>query len=349
MLTMNTENLFVASTYKAILDKLASSALAKATIHLSTYVKEVTSSSSMLSDEPGPVKVVTNSEILEFDGVVITASLGCLKRHEPSLYPSFPTRISLAINNISYGNLEKVYITFPTAFWDSHLKDDTGTTSDDEPKEFPFFSHFLHPLYHPGNPHSWNIELASLASVVPSETRHPTLLFYIHGACAAHVTSLIHTIDRSSPEYYSQLNTFFQPYYSRLPNYSSDSKSCIPTAILATDWSHDRLAGYGSYTNFQISEPVKNGEKGPELDKDIEALRQGMPERAIWLAGEHTAPFEALGTVNGAYWSGEAVAKRIAKSYGLEVEENRAQFEEHSRKTMETGTGTEAVNGAVLN
>lgn len=29
------------------------------------------------------------------------------------------------------------------------------------------------------------------------------------------------------------------------------------------------------------------------------------------MAGEHTAPFVALGTVTGAYWSGEGVARRI--------------------------------------
>ena len=54
-----------------------------------------------------------------------------------------------------------------------------------------------------------------------------------------------------------------------------------------------------------------------QLDKDIEALRDGCPDRGIWFAGEHTAPFVALGTVTGAYWSGEGVAKRVAEIYGL--------------------------------
>lgn len=54
-----------------------------------------------------------------------------------------------------------------------------------------------------------------------------------------------------------------------------------------------------------------------ELDKDIEALREGAPERRLWFAGEHTAPFIALGTVTGAWWSGEGVAKRILSAYGV--------------------------------
>lgn len=53
------------------------------------------------------------------------------------------------------------------------------------------------------------------------------------------------------------------------------------------------------------------------IDEDIEVIRQGCPERGIWFAGEHTAPFVALGTVTGAYWSGEAVARRVLAAYGL--------------------------------
>lgn len=75
------------------------------------------------------------------------------------------------------------------------------------------------------------------------------------------------------------------------------------------------MAGFGSYTTFQASDPATDGEV--QLDKDIEALREGCPERGIWFAGEHTAPFVALGTVTGAYWSGEDVAKRVAELYGL--------------------------------
>lgn len=61
-----------------------------------------------------------------------------------------------------------------------------------------------------------------------------------------------------------------------------------------------------------------SGEKaGLELDEDIEALRAGMPDRGVWLAGEHTAPFVALGTVTGAWWSGEGVGRRIVAAYGF--------------------------------
>lgn len=52
---------------------------------------------------------------------------------------------------------------------------------------------------------------------------------------------------------------------------------------------------------------------------DVLCMRHGMPEYGIWLAGEHTAPFDGLGTVAGAYESGEAVAMRILEKFGIEA------------------------------
>lgn len=65
--------------------------------------------------------------------------------------------------------------------------------------------------------------------------------------------------------------------------------------------------------------------QGVELDGDIEALRAGMPERGVWLAGEHTAPFVALGTVTGAWWSGDGVARRIVAAYGYGSDQGKEQ------------------------
>lgn len=48
--------------------------------------------------------------------------------------------------------------------------------------------------------------------------------------------------------------------------------------------------------------------------RDVEAIRHGMPQQHIYFAGEHTASFDGLGTVAGAYSSGERVAQRIIES-----------------------------------
>lgn len=53
------------------------------------------------------------------------------------------------------------------------------------------------------------------------------------------------------------------------------------------------------------------------MDILSQALREGYPDRGVWFAGEHTPPFIAIGTSTGAYWSGEAVGRRIAQAYGI--------------------------------
>ena len=299
------ENLFLAGTYKSILDFIAKGALAKAELKIST---KVTSFKSNLQSEQSPSVTITtaSNDTIDFDEVIVTCPLGWLKRNISSFSPTLPSRITTAIEHISYGRLEKVYITFPTAFWLSSYTIGTPTA---------FFSQFLPPTYASDqNPERWTTECVSLASL-PGSCAHPTLLFYFHGPCAQHVTSLIQGLDPASEEYSSRLDAFFHPYYSRLPGHSSSSPDCKPSGIVATNWQNDELAGFGSYTTFQASDPAKDGEV--QLDKDIEALREGCPERGIWFAGEHTAPFVALGTVTGAYWSGEAVAKRVAEAYRL--------------------------------
>lgn len=79
-----------------------------------------------------------------------------------------------------------------------------------------------------------------------------------------------------------------------------------PKRFLATEWCNDDLAGNGSYSNFQVGMT--------DAARDVEAIRYGMPEQHIYFAGEHTAPFDGLGTVAGAYTSGEKVATRIIES-----------------------------------
>lgn len=299
------ENLFLASTYKSILELIAKGALAKAELKLSTKVTSF--KSNIQSGRTSSVTITTaSSDTLNFDEVIVTCPLGWLKHNISSFSPALPSRITTAIEHISYGRLEKVYITFPAAFW--LRSNSTGTKP-------PFFSQFLPPTYASDqNPERWTTECVSLASL-PGSYAQPTLLFYFHGPCAQHVTSLVQGLDPASKEYFSRLDAFFHPYYSLLPGYSSSSSGCKPSGILVTNWQNDEFAGFGSYTTFQASDPAKDGEV--QLDQDIEALREGCPERSIWFAGEHTAPFVALGTVTGAYLSGEGVAKRVAEVYGL--------------------------------
>jgi hypothetical protein len=148
-------------------------------------------------------------------------------------------------------------------------------------------------------------------STLPGTCAHPTLLFYIYGDQSRALTSDLRHLPPSK-ERHALLVNFFEPYFSRLPNYSDSDPDCVPVGSYATEWLNDELAGNGSYSNFPTG--LEEG------DKDIEVMREGLPERGVWFAGEHTSPFVASGTVTGAYWSGEGVAKRITEAYGFAVD-----------------------------
>ncbi|KAK4952574.1 hypothetical protein LTR10_009380 [Elasticomyces elasticus] len=322
------ENPFVAGTYGKILDAIAKPAQVGANIKLGAEVVRIES-----SDEGRSIQLVDGSTY-SFDDVVVTAPLGWLKRNKDAFRPNLPLRLSQAIDNIGYGTLDKVYITFPSAFWDArsqgsiHETDATarttigtkatataGTTSSPQSapgerataQQYASFIHWLAPTYTKNNPGQWDPQAINLAAL-STESAHPTLLFYIYGPCSEHIAHLV-TSAESTKDRDAGLLDFFQPYYSRLPNYDTSDLACTPTAVLATAWANDKFAGHGSYSNFQVG--LEEG------DVDIETMRHGMPEHKVWLAGEHTAPFVALGTSTGAWWSGEAVADGIVRAYGL--------------------------------
>ena len=296
-----------------------------ADIKLQTRVVEIFGKSTNNTTGNNTVKVkTTDNQIYEFDELILTTPLGWLKQNLQAFHPPLPPRLTSAIQSIGYGCLEKVYISFPKAFWLE--SGDASSENNNENRTVKGFCQWLSPSYASStNPSRWTNEIVELGSIDPS-VAHPTLLFYIYGAESEYVTSKVRSLlssgtDKNDPSLSPSPNQnlaaqtflyeFFAPYYSLLPSYSSTSPDCQPSGYLATDWLHDDLAGNGSYCNFQVG--LKEG------DKDILAMRHGVPEEGIWMAGEHTATFVALGTVTGAYWSGEDVARRVAEGYGRGV------------------------------
>jgi hypothetical protein len=191
----------------------------------------------------------------------------------------------------------QVLIEFPTAFW--AINSQKLGTDGDEPISFV---HWISPSYATQtNPEQWRLECVSFYAF-PKPYRRNILLFYTYGDCSTHITSSIQGLTGATRNKW--LQQFFQPYYSRLPNF--DESTCTPLRYLATEWCNDEFAGNGGYSNFQINMD--------DAADDVEAIRYGMPEQHIYFAGEHTAPFDGLGTVAGAYTSGEKIAERIIES-----------------------------------
>ncbi|KAK4446940.1 flavin-containing amine oxidase [Podospora aff. communis PSN243] len=306
------ENLYVMENHAPIIQHVASRVLDRARVRLSTKVVSIENyperqDLAVPVDPKDPrVAIRTDEGVLEFDEVVVAVPLGCLQQSTTQFHPPLPSNIETAISNASYSSLEKVYITFPAAFWDT-----PGAI-------FPAFAHFLNAeSYVPAFQKHSSIEMLPLSSpAVFGPHAKPTLLIYTHDPLAKQVCDLIRGVDPSSQAYYTRLNDFFKPYYSLLPNYDQNSPECTPSGFLATDWHGDDLAGNGSYTNFQASDSHDQGEH-IQLDEGVRVIRTGIPERGVWFAGEHTAPFVGLGTTTGAYWSGEMAAFKVLGANGL--------------------------------
>ncbi|KAE8386620.1 hypothetical protein BDV23DRAFT_162939 [Aspergillus alliaceus] len=307
---MDGNNYFVASTYKVILDYISRAALQHADIRFNQPIVKIDSVAPQGPNTRHNTTLTTaTGETHTFDEVVVSCPLGWLKRNKSAFTPELPPRLTQAIDSISYGRLEKVYVTFPRAFW--HNKDPaTNAGAKLSAYERPTFAQFLDPAYAKG-PEGilWNQECISLAAL-PAHCAHPTLLFYTYGPCSTYIVSKVANLDPKSQEYFKFLDDFLRPFYSRLYGYSESSLECKPLALMATQWQNDPYAGHGSYCNFQVG--LRQG------DRDIEVLRAGLGlDRGVWFAGEHTAPFVTLGTSTGAYWSGERAAGQICQLYGL--------------------------------
>jgi len=290
-----TEECVVASTFANILSKLAAPALASATILLNTLVVGIEN----LPSSPPTVSVTTeDGKEYQFDAAVVTTPLGWLKRNQQVFDPALPASLTKAISSISVGHLEKVYLNFPRAFWRSS---DPPSSSSDEEDPHPGYTNWTAPAYAPDtNPHAWPQEAYDLSAFAPPHN-HPTLLFYTYGPISAHITAAVH--GKPPAAQHAFLAAFFAPYVARLPGFDAADPACRPRASLATTWQFDELAGFGSYCNFQVGLE--------DADECLEALREGCPARRIWFAGEHVAPVEEMGTVTGAYLSGEGAAKRV--------------------------------------
>ncbi|KAL2286044.1 hypothetical protein FJTKL_07287 [Diaporthe vaccinii] len=272
------DNLFVASTFKKIVDDLAGAVTLRADLRLNAEVVRIENVESLGSRSPKQqVRVTTRDGHMEaFDQVVLTTPLGWLKRNRRVFSPELPPRLSLAIDAAGYGNLEKIFIRFPKAFWD-----DVGREAGQG--TFPIESLFLKPKYAPEtNPSQWRQEIISFSGL-PEPHAQPVIMFFTYGEWGCHISSLIKGKDQESPDFYDILDSHLRPYYSRLPNFNMESPYCKPTGFLATDWQNDEFAGFGSFTNFPVGQ-----EDGA---KDLQVLREAVGvERGVWFAGEHLAP-----------------------------------------------------------
>ncbi|GAD94839.1 hypothetical protein THITE_2109024 [Paecilomyces variotii No. 5] len=302
------EDLFVSASYREILDNVALTARRYRTINLGAKVTGIKSRARKSPGEKGVVVTVEDGRSFPFDEVVVTAPLGWLKHHQDVFSPPLEASLKKAIMGIGYGDLEKIYIKFPRAFWrEAPNKNGRHGKGGPDASSSIGYLNFLSPRYAPvTNPSQFLLEAYDL-SCLPVQYASPTLLFFTWGHSAIQLTATVRSLTPN--EQFEYLKTYFKPYYSLLPHYSSGDVDCEPQVILSTDWAGDELAGNGSYTNFPT--------EVDDASRNVDVLRYGCPDRGVWFAGEHTAPSLHMGTATGAYIAGEDVAKRIIELYGM--------------------------------
>ena len=110
------EDAFVAETFEKILARIAEPLISRADSMTNValeYSTVVTAIQSVVEGD-GRTRVmlkVANSDVMrEFDGVIVTTPLGWLKRNKEAFSPALPESLSLAVDSISYGKLDKVCI-----------------------------------------------------------------------------------------------------------------------------------------------------------------------------------------------------------------------------------------------
>lgn len=109
---------FVASSFKTILDEAAELPLAKANVQMSTKVIGITA--FLKGDKTGfaqCVHVQTDKGVVQtFDEIIVAVPLGCLKRNKHMFIPPLQPNLTAAIDAISVGHLEKVWISAAGTF-----------------------------------------------------------------------------------------------------------------------------------------------------------------------------------------------------------------------------------------
>jgi hypothetical protein len=197
--------------------------------------------------------------------------------------PPLPLRVQLAINNLGFGNLEKVFLRFERAWW----------TTDVPPSEIsPPFHIFLPPRSLPPKVPKRALQMFSLAELPVNA--QPVLAFYLSDTWSTYMATL------SS----SEITFLFQSHYlPLLPNYTPD---CCIIDVFVTNWSADPYT-FGSYTHVPVGS-VDGVNDLRILGEQIFSLREA--KGGLWFAGEH-AGLADLATVNGALSSGKQAATHV--------------------------------------
>lgn len=293
---------FPVGGYGEVIANLASDVKASGgEIHLDTVV---TSIEDVEEEEGACVKVTAeNGETFTARAVISTIPHAVLQQNPPKFSPPLPTSFTSALARIRTGALEKIVLSYPSAWWPS--PDQTGS----------FLLLPLEPTTGDNNNKSDSLEALFASTVIPVTSferiglnPHPTLLAYI-GASAAKVLARYST-DEVADAFHAYL-------VKRLDGAGKSSSSQTPPAPstkLVTTWLSDpfSLGATSAPVTLPSSSTTTTTADGDDFSTPLDYILVSRPawQGRLGFAGEHT-DLDNHGSVAGAFISGKREGMRV--------------------------------------
>ncbi|MCH0629392.1 FAD-dependent oxidoreductase [Kocuria palustris] len=240
-----------------------------------------------------PVVVTTEKLTYEADYVVVTLPLGALRQSSEQgglkWSPALPKALQASIDGVHMGALGKVILEFDEAFWDVNQDQFVILPDDDKAKETGKLAELPPPF-------TYGTVIVNYAAAGKKLNNNPALV------CLTQLpfTEWI----ESHPD---QAWDYFGPEMEKLA--VDKAKFTKPTNIIVTNWTQNPHFN-GAYAAPHV------GEDMVPLIAQLSGEHEGMGlGPTIEFAGEHTI-FQATGTIQAAYLSGERAAMHIIDHSG---------------------------------
>lgn len=284
-------------------------------IHLDTVVTSIED-----VEEEACVKVTAqNGQTYTARAVISTIPHAVLQANSPKFSPPLPTSFTSALERIQTGALEKIVLSYPSAWWPS--PDQNGS----------FLLLPLEPTTGDNTNQSDSLEHLFASTVIPVTSferigmnPHPTLLAYI-GASAARVLARY-----STDEVADAFHAYLVRRLGRETASSSQSPPPAPATKLVTTWLSDPFS-LGA-TSAPITLPSSSSSSSSitatgEFSTPLDYILVSRPawQGRLGFAGEHT-DLDNHGSVAGAFISGKREGLRVK-----ELLERVAAQEEEAR------------------
>lgn len=235
-----------------------------------------------------PVSVeCENGEKFLCDHVVVTFSLGCLKAAPSTMFdPHLPEDKKEAIEKLGFGCINKIFLQYEEAFWDSKAESISLLWEEETPASLST------------DATQWQRNIQLFTVMRPREKFGNVLIGWCSGNVAQHIETL--TEDELSAAITCNFRRFM-------------GNPCIPCPkrVLRTQWkSKAFIRGAYAYIPAGVDAVIMD-----KLAHPLSSTKNSTEDLQVLFAGEATMK-NLYGTIQGALLSGYREAERLAQHYG---------------------------------